>query len=242
MLPASRRGRSATRRGRRDTRRGRRATAFIVVLGVALGLGGGTALAVWRDSASTAARMPVGVAVFGAGATGALTYAASEADRLVVPFGPAQAKVLHDAGAVSFAVQVDSLSQGHRGLTYTVTPAVAGGLFGASTWTLTKVASPAVCTTSTPGSAQRTSIPWTGTYNEATQPLSEYWCIVAKWAQIAGTHSNKVTASGTPDLPGTPAPVTATDTWSATATNDLDPTVEPTHTLTFNFRTFRGAP
>ena len=37
-------------------------------------------------------------------------------------------------------------------------------------------------------------------------------------------------------------PVTATDTWGATASNDIDPTVEPTHTLTFTFRTFRGTP
>jgi hypothetical protein len=232
-----------TRRGRRAVRRGRRATALVVVLGVALGLGAGTAMALWRDSASTAARMPVGVAVFGAGMPGGLTYATSEPGKLVVPFGPAQAKTLHDTGAVAFAVQVDSLSQGHRGLTYTVTPAVSGGLFGASTWTLAKVASPGACTTSTPGSALRTSTPWSGSYNEATQPLSEYWCVVAKWAQIAGTHSDTVTATGTPDLPGTPGgPVTATDTWGATVSNDINPAVEPTHTLTFDFRTFRGTP
>jgi hypothetical protein len=232
-----------TRRGRSVARRGRRATAFVVVLGVALGLGGGTAMALWRDSASTSARMPVSVAVFGAGAPGGVKYAASESDKLVFEFGRAQAQALHDAGAVAFAVQVDSLSQGHRGLTYTVTPAVSGGLFGASTWSLTKVASAAACTTSTMGPAQGSSTPWPGTYNEATAPLAEYWCIVAKWAKITGTHSNKVTASGTPDLPGTPGgPVTATDTWGATVSNDIDPTVEPTHTLTFDFRTFRGAP
>ena len=187
--------------------------------------------------------MPVGVAVFGAGAPGSLTYAAAETDKPVFSFGKVQAQTLHDTGAVAFVVQVDSLSQGHRGLTYTVTPAISGGLFGASTMVLTKVASAAACTTSTTGPAPTptTSVPWTGTYNEATAPVAEYWCVVAKWTRVTGTHTDTVTASGT-SADGTPVPVTATDTWNATVDNNIDPTVEPTQKLTFDFRTFRGSP
>lgn len=224
---------------RRALGRGKVVTTVVVVAAAVLGLGGGATFALWRDSASTTARMPVGVAVFGAGAPGALTYAGSEADRLTFTFGPQQAKTLHDAGVVAIPVQVDSLSQGHRGLSYTLTPAVSGGIFGASTWRLVKVASAAACTPSATGSTQTTSTPWTSDYSAATTPTSEFWCLVASWASVTGTHSNTVTATGTPDIPGSPASVTATDRWSATVSNDLDPAAEPTHRLTFDFRTFR---
>jgi hypothetical protein len=219
-----------------STKRGRLVTALVVLLAVVIGLGGGTALALWRDSASTRARMPVGVAVFGMGAPGQLTYAAAETDDLVFRFGPSQAQQLLDNGVVAIPIQVDSLSQGHRGLTYTVVPDITGGLFGAGTWTLTRVPSAAACTPLTTGTTATGSTPWTAAYAGPAEPIrSEFWCLVAN--SVTGTHTNTVTVTGTPDVPGGLGPVTATDQWRATVGGN--PAAEPTHTLTFDFRTFR---
>ncbi|SFJ80637.1 hypothetical protein [Cellulomonas sp. KH9] len=219
----------------------RRATTLVVLAAALLGLGVGGTAALWRDAVDVDARVPLGVAVFGAGAPGQVSYATSGSTGVAYTFGPEEARTLHSAGAVAIPVQVDSLAQGNHGLTYTVEPSVVGGLFGRSTWTLTQVASAQACTTSVTGDSARTSTPWEATYTDAVAPTSEYWCLVARWAPVSGTHEDTVTATGSVTVPGVGDPVTVTgsDTWSATVVEDVDPADEPEHTLTFTFRTFR---
>ena len=214
-----------------------------------LGVGTGGTVALWRAQASGTVRMPVGVAVFGVGAPAApgtlAQYASAEGQELVVTFGPAQAAALLGStgagGAVAVPVQVDALAQGHRGLTYTVIPHVEGGVFGASRWSLHKVASPAACTTSSTGAAVRTSTPVPATYSTSTTPVAEYWCLVARYVPVTGAHTNTATVTGEAVVPGLTArpSVTADDTWRAGGLQALDPAAEPVHSLTFSFTTWR---
>jgi len=214
---------------------------LVVLAAALLGLGLRGTAALWRDAVGVDARLPLGVAVFGVGSPGEVAYAPAGATAQAFTFGAEEARTLHTEGAVAIPVQVDSLAQGHHGLTYTVEPSVAGGLFGVSTWTLAKVGSADACTTSVTGESPRTSTPWDATYADAVAPTSEYWCLVAQWEPLAGTHVDTVTATGSVTVPGLPdpVPVTGSDSWSAVVADDLDPAAEPQHTLTFTFRTFR---
>lgn len=222
------------------TRRGRPVAALVgVALAALLGLGVGATAALWSDREVVDARLPVGVAVFGVGApapTGSLSqYATHDGAALTFTFGPDEARTLHAEGAVAVPVQVDSLAQGNLGLTYTVEPSVDGGLFGRSRVTLTRVDDAQACTTDATAGSDLTSTPWATTYTDAVTPTSEYWCLVARWAPVTGTHEDTVTASGTVDVPGLeePVPVTGSDTWEASVADAVDPADEPEHTLTF---------
>ena len=223
--------------------------AAVLLVALLVGAGTGSTLALWRAEVSGTVRMPVGVTVFGVGAPatpGTLaTYATVDGQSLTFEFGPAQAAALYGGtttgGAVAVPVQVDSLAQGHRGLTYTVTPSITGGVFGASRWSLHKVTSAAACTTATTATAATSSTPWTTAYTSSTALVSEYWCLVARFVPVTGTHTNTATVTGTPVVPGPGAPsaLTATDSWTATARRTLVPSAEPTHRLTFTFSTSR---
>lgn len=230
--------------------RGRRAGAWgVAVLVAAAALSGtGATFALWREEARGTVRMPVGVTVFGAGAPatpGSLAqYATSEDDELVVTFGPAQAATLRggsSGGSVAVPFQVDALSQGHRGLAYTVTADVEGGVFGSSQWSLHRVASAAACTPTSTGTPVTGSTPVAATYSSSTTLVTEYWCLVARYVPVTGSHTNTATVTGDAVLPGAGARprITASDTWGATVREDLDPADEPTHSLTFAFSTFR---
>ncbi|ADG75522.1 hypothetical protein Cfla_2635 [Cellulomonas flavigena DSM 20109] len=224
-------------------------TAAVVLVAVLAGAQAGTTLALWRDRETGTLAMPVGVTVFGVGAPAAAgslaKYATADGQSLTFEFGPAQAAALYGTtaagGAVAVPVQVDSLAQGHRGLSYTVSTSISGGVFGASRSTLYKVGSPQACTTSTTATATTTSTPWTTAYTDTTTLMSEYWCLVARFVPVTGTHTNTATVTGTPVIPGLPAQpsLTATDTWTSTARQTLDPAAEPTHRLTFTFSTTR---
>lgn len=232
----------------RGRRAGARGVAALVVAAALAGAGADGTLALWSDEASGTVRMPVGVTVFGVGAPatpGSLAqYATSEDDELVVTFGPAQAATLRGGatgGSVAVPVQVDALSQGHRGLTYTVTADVEGGVFGSAQWSLHKVTSAAACTPTSTGAAASGSTPVPATYSSSTALVTEYWCLVARYVPVTGSHANTVTVTGEAVLPGLAARpnLTATDAWGATVREDLDPAAEPTHSLTFAFSTFR---
>jgi len=228
---------------------------LVLVLAAVVGFGAVGTFALWRDSEHGTLQVRTGVVLFGAGAPGATlaSYAGSTAavsgrpgvneGAVTFSFGPAQAATLYNSGAltggsVAIPVQVDSLAQGHRGLSYQVTTTLNGGIFGASTVTLYKVASAAACTTATTATAASSSAPWSTAYTTSTTPLSEYWCLVAKFVPKSWTHTD--TASVTATAPGVPGSVTAnSNAWAATAQQTFVPANEPTHTLTFTFRTYR---
>lgn len=235
----------------------RRVSRAAVVAGVALvvagaaagGVLGGRTLALWRAAETVTAAVPVGVAVLGIGAPavpGALgSYATSDGQVLSYAFGPEQAATLAgtgpDGGAVAVPLQVDSLAQGSRELTYTVTPEIDGGVFGASTWELYRVASAGACTTGTTQTVARTSTPWSGAYAPGTALRSEYWCLVARYVPVTGTHEGTATVSGTPELPdgGSTDTATSSSTWTADVAQVIDPTQEPVHHLRVDWATGR---
>ncbi|MBO3088484.1 hypothetical protein [Cellulomonas dongxiuzhuiae] len=224
-------------------------TALVLLAAVAVGAGTGGTLALWRSEISGTVRMPVGVTVFGIGppaTPGTLAqYATADPQSLTFTFGKAQAVQLYGSpttgGAVAVPIQVDSLAQGHRGLSYTVTPSISGGVFGASTWQLLKLAPGVACTTTATGQAVTSSTPWTTAYDATSSLRTEQWCLVARFVPITGTHENTASVTGTADVPDQPTPRTVTDTdkWQATVRQTLDPAAEPDHALTFRFSTSR---
>jgi|GEM_PF-2308890 len=228
-----------------------RIVAVLLGIAVVAGVGTGGVLALWSDKETVTARMPVGVALFGVGAPSVPVYATvNEPDPsnpgrntgiLTFEFGPAQATGLYGSnlgGSVAIPIQVDSLSQGHRGLAYELELDVAdGGIFDAATVTTHRVASEGACTTSLSGAGTSAWTPWPAVYTASSAPSTEYWCIVARYVPTTWAHENTVTVSAAnPLAPGT---LQASDSWSATAAITHEPGEEPTHTVTFEFTTFR---
>lgn len=220
--------------------------AGAVALALLLGATTGGTLALWRDTATVQTRMPAGVVVLGAGtpaAPGQLAdYATSATDTAEVPFGPAQASTLYTTGSVAVPFQVDSLAQGHRGLRYTVTPEVSGGVFGRSTVRVVRVASAAACTTALTGTATGTSTPWSGAYTTTTALLPEYWCLVATFDRVKGSYANTASVEATVTTSGgtSAGTVAASASWAAQVMKTLVPANEPAHRVRVAFQTFRG--
>lgn len=239
-------------RARRAPARGSRGRALVVgvlsaVLVVVLGATVGGTLAYWRDTVTVSTRIPVGAVVFGARAVEPgvrATYATGSARTVQATIGRDAAATLYATGAVAVVLQVDSLVQGHRGLRYTVTDDVSGGVLGAATRRLFPVPTAAACTTGATGPARSTSTPWSAAYSSATTPVSEYWCLVATFDRVQGTYANtaSVVADVVPEQGATVADgVTGRASWSAQVLSPLDPAAEPTQRVSFRFETFRTA-
>ena len=62
---------------------------------------------------------------------------------------------------------------------------------------------------------------------------------MAQFDRALYDYDNEVTAGGS-GSPG--STVTDEDTWAATITSDLNPAVEPTHEITFDYATFHRCP
>ncbi|MCM0639755.1 SipW-dependent-type signal peptide-containing protein [Cellulomonas wangsupingiae] len=219
--------------------------ALTVALAALVGVVGGGTLALWRDVETVTAGMPAGVVVFGVGPPGepgTLTdYATGPGDTVDLTFGPAAAATLLATGSVAVPVQVDALAQGHRGLRYTVTRHIAGGILGESDVRLVKVAGPAACTTTVAGPAAGASTPVPADYSDTRRLTSEYWCLVATFDPVQGTYDATASVDAGVATSGgaTPQRVTDEDRWSASVGRALVPADEPTHRLTFTFTTFR---
>src|SRR5699024_7076033 len=168
-------------------------------------------------------------------------------DRSVtVSVGSTQAETLLENGELALVLQTDSLSQGNKGLHYTVTePEEWGaGIFGAAQVSLYCEAAPDECDpVLDPGTPPATvdgleSTPVSADYSDTTATTTEYWCLVATLDSLPdeGSYTNEVTATGT-DPTGTT--VDDTDSWSAEVTSALDPADEDDHEITFTYQTFR---
>ncbi|GIG38995.1 SipW-dependent-type signal peptide-containing protein [Cellulomonas phragmiteti] len=223
--------------------------ALTVGAALVLGVVGGGTLALWRDTETVTARMPVGVVVFGVGApapAGTLAdYATSPTDTVDFTFGAAAAATLYTTGAVAIPFQVDALAQGHRGLTYTVTRTIApGGVFADSTVRLVRVASPAACTTSAAGPDTTSSTPVAATYSDTRVLTVEHWCLVATFERMKGTYGNTASVDAGVSTSGglTAQRATDQDSWSAQVRKTFVPANEPQHRLTLSFTTTRPVP
>lgn len=238
--PTTRRARFGRQRLRRQRQR-RRSIVMLgtaVVAGMTLGMGGST-LALWQDATGWSAAAKSGYEYFAAGAPGHLQPATNGTVEFTV--GSDEATTLQSEGQIAIPMQTESLSQGNKGLRYTVTePAWGDHFFGAAATTLFQVASRDDCSVDNSPIAPRepTSTPVDAEYSDSEEPVVETWCLVATLEALPdeGTYSNSVTATAQD-----PAEVSveATDTWHAEITSTMDPTDEPDHVITFDYETFR---
>jgi len=224
----------------------RRVTATVAaagLVGAAVGIGGAS-LALWRDSVEVGGAVSTGYQSFAVGSPGATVVAPSGTADFTV--GSEAAAALVRDGEVAVPVQVDSVSQGNKGLHYTVTPPASWGegVLGASAVHVFRVDSPAACTTealspdTVPAPGPLSSTPVPATYTTGTEPVSEYWCVYASYdgPPALGEYAN--TATVTAVAPGSEQ-VSDEDGWNATVVADLDPADEPDHVLSFTSTTFR---
>lgn len=220
------------------------------VTGLALGLGGAS-LALWQDAVPFAGSISSGYEYFAAGLEGETTavsdpVAPPTGDSVAVSVGTDQAATLVAAGELAVVLQTDSLSQGNKGLQYTLAPPAdwGDGLFGAADVSIYWVSSPDQCEVGTDPATPpshvdgHTSTSVAADYSDAATPTTEYWCLVATLDALPddGSYTNEVTATGTDP---SDTEVSDTDSWSADVTSAMDPADEPDHEITFTYTTFR---
>lgn len=215
------------------------ASAF---LGAAFGLGGAS-FALWQDAVSFDGQIGSGYESFAAGLEGQTASATGHS--VTVTVGAAQAAPLVADGELAVVLQTDSLSQGNKGLRYTLTePDWGETIFGAAEVSIHWVAAPDECAPgadpSTPPAtvAGLASTPVTADYSDTETPTTEYWCLVATLDSLPdeGSYTNTATVTGT-DPSG--AEVRDSDDWSAEVTSAMEPAAEPDHEITFTYETFR---
>lgn len=217
---------------------------------VLLGSVGGATMALWHAEQSFTSQIQTGKVSFAVGAPGpTLTQnATSTGDKLSFAFGKTDAETLVKNKQIAIPIQVDSLSQGNKGMRYAVTPPTfeAGSIFAAAKTSLISVKKSTDCKVSprpvlpSPLPAdyyERT--PVSSDYSADTTPKSEFWCLVATLdkAPGSGTYTNSATVTATPDK-GT-GTVTDSDQWWANVTSVANAAEEPDHKIDFTFETFR---
>lgn len=222
---------------------GSAAFAGALVIGAAIGIGGAS-LALWSDAEEVAGAIGSGYESFAVGAPGSeLTPAAGGTVQFGID-GPAVAGELLQHGAIAIPIQVDTVSQGNKGLQYTLTePDWGDHILGQSEITVFWVEGAEACEPgATPGATPdhvdgHTSAPITAAYTDSDMS-TEYWCLQAALGELddEGTYTNIAEVTAT-DPSG--APVEADDDWSATVTTGLAPEDEESRTIKFTYTTFR---
>ncbi|QDB80215.1 hypothetical protein FE251_13115 [Georgenia wutianyii] len=229
----------------RTSRRARRTLAVtaVALAGGAVGIGG-VSLALWGDSERVTGAVADGYELFAVGAPGATTPTPAGTATFVV--GPEAAAALARDGEVAVPIQVDSVSQGNKGLHYVLTPPQdwGGNLLGAADVAVFRVDTAAACSTDAlaPGDPHPAgpwdSTPVPATYSTTTTPVTEYWCVYAAYdgPPVTGEYENTATVTATsPDG----RQVTDEDSWNAVLVAGLDPAAEPDHEITLTYTTFR---
>lgn len=209
----------------------------IVAILVGLGSVSGT-YALWGDSENLEFEVQRGVESF---AAGPVNHTVEATDGTVdVTVGAPEAAQLVEAGGIAIALQTDSVSQGNRGLSYTISePDWGDRIFGSAQTALFPIDSAGACAVeNAPATASELhSTPISAEHSDSTEPTIEYWCFVAELDSppVEGTYSStaSVTAESTDDVT-----VEASDDWEADVT--MDPADEPDHAITFSYETFRA--
>lgn len=228
------------------TTRRRTTTAVVLsaLLGGALGISGAS-FALWNDTAEVGGAISAGHEYFAVGRPGATVPAPTGTIDITV--GAAEATELLREGEVAVPIQVDSLSQGNKGLRYELTPPSdwGQGVFAAAEARhLFPVEDPARCSTELlpdgppPGQGPFVSTPVSALYSTETVPTTEYWCLYASLDGLPehGTYTNtaRVTAQSEAGHG-----VSDEHSWHGLVVADLDPSDEPDHVLTVTSTTFR---
>lgn len=215
-----------------------------VVIGAALGIGGAS-LALWSDAEEVSGQIGSGYEYFAAGAPGTELIPAIDGQAGFEIDGQEVAAHLLEHGGTAIPIQVDSLSQGNKGLQYELTePDWGEGILGQADVTVFWVETADECVPgATPGAPPGhvdgyTSTPVLADYTHTDVATTEYWCLQATLDGLEdeGTYTNvgSVTAA---DPDG--QEVGADDEWSATVITGLDPAAEADRTIAFAYSTFR---
>lgn len=205
-------------------------------------------MALWHAEQSFTSQIQTGKVAFAVGAPSdhLAQNATASGTKLNYTFGKDEAAILISKKQIAIPIQVDSLSQGNKGMSYTVTPPsfAEGSIFAAATTSFVRVASAAECKVGAvdAGDGKFTRKPVSAAYSaEDVPPISEFWCLTASLSTApgAGTYTNTATATANAVHGQVTTKLTATDSWWANVTSPSDPTKEPTHTIDFTFETFR---
>lgn len=207
------------------------------VAGLLLGAGGGT-LALWGDTEKVAGSIGSGYEYFAAGRLDHTTAATRH--QANVPIGQDDAAKLLDDKSIAIPLQTDSLSQGNKGLRYTVHEPVWSGIFGAADVSVFRVDAADECTVANVPSVSEelNSTPVSADYSSSTTNTVEFWCVVAALPNNGTVGAYKNTATATAE---DPAKVTVTDddSWNAKVDLGLSPKAEADHVVGFTYETFR---
>jgi hypothetical protein len=241
----------------------------VTALAFALGIGGGTALALWVDDEQLTASVGtgmVGLAVEKAG-SGDAQVADGPGSRPGVALGPAEAQRLLAGGEVAVGIRVDARADGNKGLRYALElPALDGAsLLGNSTVRVFRLAPDATCgpaaepllgtpvATFTPadpdgdGTYEAGTAPgWDGTELVSVPVAADYdapWTATEHWCVVAelGDMPDEGAYTNTATVAVEVDGVTYTDrdSWYTDVTTAADPASEPAHTIRFSHTTFR---
>lgn len=224
--------------------RSRRNVVLLIAAG-ALGTGlvalaaAGVTSALWRTELTSHGAVPDAAVLFSVNGDDA-----SAADpTATVPLGSAEMQTLLDTRSLAVPVEVEALSQGNRGLRYTVelpTTAETDILHWADL-SIFPVDDPTACTVDTDAPSELpplTSTPVAPTYSDATTPTIEHWCLRADLGALPdeGVFTSTTTITGTHALGDIVETVPAQiDVTTAFTVAD-----EPTHRISFTYETFRA--
>lgn len=205
---------------------------------VALAAAGVTS-ALWRTELTTHGAVPDAAVLFSVNGDDA-----SAADpTATVTLGSTEMQSLLDTRSLAVPIEVEALSQGNRGLRYTVelpTSAETDILHWADL-SIFPVDGPTACTIETEAPSELpplTSTPVAPTYSDATTPTIEHWCLRADLGTLPdeGVFTTTTTITGTHALGDIVETVPAQiDVTTAFTVAD-----EPAHCLSFTYETFRA--
>lgn len=199
----------------------------------------GVTSALWRTELTTHGAVPDAAVLFSVNGDDA-----SSADpTATVTLGSTEMQSLLDTRSLAVPIEVEALSQGNRGLRYTVElPATAEtDILHWAEVSLFPVDGPAACTVDAVAPSELpplTSTPVSATYSDATAPTIEHWCLRADLDALPdeGVFTTTTTVTGTHAL-GEIVETVPTQIDVTTAFTVAD---EPTHRISFRYETFRA--
>lgn len=227
--------------------------SIAAVLGLALGAAGTATFALWSDQNTLTGSVQTGYEYFAAGLadTTLQTPSPTQPHTVNIPSGweVDAATELMQNQSVAVVFETQSLSQGNKGLSYTVNePADWGdGIFADADVFLYWVPTPADCDVAvakpaTPDTVEGfNSQPVSSEYSEDTAVVTEYWCLLATYIPptAAGHYNNTATVTGR----GVNDEVlTDTDQWWVDLSKTYDPTVQIELPMSFTYSTDRPQP
>lgn len=197
----------------------------------------GATYALWHAELETTGVLTDAATIFSVNGTDA----SSASPAVGVPLGPEEAQVLLDERDLAIPVEVSALSQGNRGLRYTVSlaPATADSVFASAQVAIVPVDDAASCTTdlALPESAPTDSTPVPAGYSDTDEPAVENWCVRAHLDGLPdeGAYQSSTTITGTHAL----GEISDETVWNFDVLTAFTAAAEPVREVVFTYETFR---